>query len=139
MLGRLIVPKLKLDAAILPVPVVNGEWDVKRIVQEAGWLEGTAGLGEKGNTGLAGHVSLKCCGDGPFRWLETLSPGDEMVVQVGERTYRYRVVEVRVVPPTAVDVLSPTEEATLTLITCTEWDFLKGEYDKRFVVIAKRE
>lgn len=136
-LGRLIIPKLSVDAKILPVPIINGDWDVKRVVMEVGWLEGTALVGARGNTGLAGHVSLKCCGDGPFRWLEKLAPGDEVVLQIDEQSYRYHVVELRVVDPTEVSVMAPTADPQLTLVTCNDWDASKAEFVKRLVVIAK--
>ena len=55
-LGRLQIPKLKVDAAIVPVPIVNGDWDTKRIVMEVGWLAGTAQVGSQGNIGIAAHV-----------------------------------------------------------------------------------
>jgi sortase A len=136
-LGRLIIPKLKVDTTILPIPILNGDWDMKRIVMEAGWLAGTAPVGGPGNTGIAGHVSLKCCGDGPFRWLERLAPGDEVVVQTFERTYRYIVVETRVVDPTEVGVMGPTADPQLTLVTCNDWDYSKSEFVKRLIVIAR--
>jgi sortase A len=136
-LGRLIIPKLKVDTTILPVPILDGDWDMKRIVMEAGWLAGTSPVGGQGNTGLAGHVSLKCCGDGPFRWLEKLARGDEVIVQTDAVIYRYHVVELRVVDPTDVAVMLPTVDPQLTLVTCNDWDYSKSEYVKRLVVIAR--
>jgi sortase A len=136
-LGRLIIPKLSVDTTILPVPIINGDWDVKRVVLEVGWLAGTSPVGGPGNTGIAGHVSLKCCGDGPFRWLETLVPGDELILQTVERSYRYHVVEMRVVDPTQVSVMAPTADPQLTLVTCNDWDVTKAEFIKRLIVIAR--
>lgn len=136
-LGRLLIPRLKLDVPVLPVPIVNGDWDTKRIVMEAGWLAGTAQIGSAGNIGIAAHVSLKCCGDGPFRWLERVEPGDEVQLKTDERTYSYRVTETRVVSPTETSVLQQTGNPQLTLITCTEWDTSSALFTKRFVVIAK--
>ena len=136
-LGRLIIPKLSVDTSILPVPIINGDWDVKRVVMEVGWLAGTSPVGGPGNTGIAGHVSLKCCGDGPFRWLEKLLPGDELVLQTDEQSYRYHVVELRVVDPTEVGVMAATADPQLTLVTCDKWDFSKAEFVKRLVVIAR--
>jgi sortase A len=135
-LGRLQIPKLKVDAAIIPVPIVNGDWDTKRIVMEAGWLAGTAQVGSQGNIGIAAHVSLKCCGDGPFRWLEKMAPGDEIILRTDTQVYNYRVSEVRVVEPTEIGVLKATEKPQLTLITCYDWDFFQAAFTKRFVVIA---
>ncbi len=126
-----------MDTSILPVPIINGDWDVKRVVMGVGWLEGTAPVGARGNTGIAGHVSLKCCGDGPFRWLEKLAPGDELILQTDEQSYRFHVVELRVVEPTEVSVMLPTADPQLTLVTCNDWDASKAEFVKRLVVIAR--
>jgi sortase A len=136
-LGHLLIPKLNLNAAVLPVPIINGDWDTKRIVMEVGWLEGTALVGSRGNIGIAAHVSLKCCGDGPFRWLERIVPGDEVLLKTDDYTYSYRVTETRVVSPTETSVLMQTGSPQLTLITCTEWDYSEAQFTKRFVVIAK--
>ena len=43
------------------------------------------------------------------------------------------VSEVRVVLPTAVEVMRQTPDATLTLITC----YPDGDYSRRLVVIGK--
>ncbi len=137
MLGYLVIPKLNVDTKILPVPIINGDWDVKRVVMEVGWLEGTAPVGARGNTGIAGHVSLKCCGDGPFRWLEKLAIGDTLMLRTDQQTYTYHVTETRVVDPTEVSVMLPTESPQLTLVTCNDWDTTKGEFVKRLIVIAK--
>ncbi len=136
-LGRLVIPRLNLNAPILHVPIINGDWDTKRIAMEAGWLEGTALIGSRGNIGIAAHVSLKCCGDGPFRWLERISIGDEVLLKTDDYTYTYRVTESRVVSPTETSVLQQTGNPQLTLITCTEWDTSSALFTKRFVVIAK--
>lgn len=141
-LARLRIPKLNLDAPIVAVPIVAGEWDVRRIRDEVGHLTGTTPLAPDlltqpgSNVGLAGHVSLRDRGDGPFRWLEKLTPGDEITLNLGEKTFLYQVATVRTVPPDTVEVLDPAPDPTLTLITCTGWNWLKGEYEQRLVVTA---
>ena len=100
-------------------------------------LEGTGFPGRVGNAAISGHVSLKGRGDGPFRWLERLQPGDEVSVVQGETRYTYRVTGLNTVSPADVGVLAPTSDATLTLITCTDWDFLRAEYAKRLIVSAR--
>jgi len=141
-LARLRIPKLNLDAPIVPVPIVAGEWDVRRIRDEVGHLTGTTPIAPDtltqpgSNIGLAGHVSLRDRGDGPFRWLEKLNTDDEIALALGEKTFLYRVTTTRTVPPDAIEVLDPAGEPTLTLITCTDWNWLKGEYEQRLVVTA---
>lgn len=134
--GTLIIPKLKVNAPIIVVPLVNGQWDMSRILYEAALLAGTGFPGRPGNAAISGHISLRGRGDGPFRWLEKLQPDDDIIVQQDNMRYIYRVSSSNVVLPTDVSVLAPTTEATLTLITCTDWDFLKAEYSRRLIVKA---
>lgn len=134
--GRLRIPKIKLNTDIVVIPLVNRQWDVSHILYEAGLLDGTGFPGRPGNAALSGHVSLKGRGDGPFRWLERLAPGDEIIIEQGNVEYVYRVTGRRVVLPTDVSVLAPTETATLTLITCSDWDFFLADYTKRTIVSA---
>jgi LPXTG-site transpeptidase (sortase) family protein len=136
-IGRLVMAKLKVDVPIVEVSVVGGQWDVSRLFTWAGYLVGTGRLGEPGNAALAGHILLKDGREGAFRWLERLQPGDEVQVYADGRRYTYQVISSRVVPPTEVSVLAPTSDAVLTLITCTNWSILRGEYTDRFVVQAR--
>jgi LPXTG-site transpeptidase (sortase) family protein len=135
--GRLLIPKLKVAAPIVAVPLVNGQWDVSKIIYEVGLLGSTGFPGRPGNAAISGHVSLRGRGDGPFRWLERLVPDDEIIVQQDTMRYTYRVQSSKVVPPTDVSVIAPTADATLTLITCTDWDFLRAEYSRRLIVTAR--
>ena len=134
--GLLLVPKLKLSAQIVTVPMHNGSWNVDKLVYEVGWLEGTGFPGQPGNAAIAGHVSLIKFGNGPFRWLEKLVDNDEIILQQGNVRLSYRVSSTRSVLPDDVDVLAQTEQPTLTLITCTSWDVLKSTYTRRLVVTA---
>jgi LPXTG-site transpeptidase (sortase) family protein len=136
-IGRLVIAKLKVDVPIVEVGVVDGQWDVSKLFTWAGHLVGTGRLGEPGNAALAGHISLKDGREGAFRWLERLQPGDEVQVYADGRRYTYQVTSSRVVPPTEVSVLDPTSDAVLTLITCTNWSILRGEYTERLVVQAR--
>ena len=53
-----------------------------------------------------------------FRRLGKLAPDDEIILYAGDQPYHYVVVEKRVVAPTEVEIMEPTDEPTLTLITC---------------------
>jgi sortase A len=136
-IGRLVMARLKVDVPIVEVGIVDGQWDVSKLFTWAGHLVGTGRLGEPGNAALAGHILLKDGREGAFRWLERLQPGDEVQVYANNRRYTYQVTTSRVVPPTEVSVLAPTSDAVLTLITCTNWSILRGEYTDRFVVQAR--
>jgi len=114
---RLVIPAIGVDTGMTPpLDVVGGAWQVPSY--GAGYLAGSAWPGRAGNEAIAGHDDA----DGAvFRRLGGLQAGDEVRVYAGARVYRYRVTALRVVPPTAVDVLRPTRGATLTLITCAPY------------------
>jgi LPXTG-site transpeptidase (sortase) family protein len=134
--GTLSIPKLNVTQPIVYVPLVNGQWNIDKIIYQIALLGGTGFPGRPGNAVLSAHVTLKLYGNGPFRWLEKLAPGDAIIVNQGNTRYFYRVQSSRTVAPTDVSVLAPTENATLTLITCIDWDYLKLEYMHRLVVTA---
>ena len=92
------------------------------------------GLG--GNTALAGHVTLRNGGDGPFRNLDQLQPNDVVTLYTDKNVYSYRVRESRVVSDFDMTVIQPTEKPQLTLITCIHFDPDLKQYTDRLIVFA---
>ena len=86
--------------------------------------------GEDGNAAIAGHRTTY---GAPFYRLDELSVGDPMFVTTRAGRFRYEVAESRVVPPSAVEVLDPTDDARLTLTTCNP----RYSAAQRLVVIAR--
>ena len=98
----------------------------------AGYYAGSAAAGEPGNTVIAGHVSARS-GPAVFSALPDVRIGETAEVFSGDQIYRYLITEIRVVAPEATAVMAQTQDATLTLITCS-----RGQSNqKRFVVIGK--
>jgi sortase A len=99
-----------------------------------GHIAGSALPGEAGNVGIAGHR------DGFFRALKDVKVGEvvELERQTGARMKRdkYQVERIAVVEPSDVGVVAPTNDATLTLVTCYPFYFV-GTAPQRFVVQAK--
>jgi sortase A len=122
---RLLVPAIGLDTPVKEVFVVDGVWEVADYA--AGYLHGTGFPGDKGNTVLAGHAGLR---GAVFRDLGTLAAGSDIFVDAAGWRYHYRVRETKAVMPTQTEVLDQTPTATLTLMTCTNWD------TQRLVVVA---
>ena len=85
--------------------------------------------GDDGNMGVAGHR------DGYFRVLKEIKFGDEMIVNSGTALRRYRVEELMIVEPSAVEVLDDTEDTSMTLVTCYPFYFV-GHAPQRFIVRA---
>lgn len=131
---RVVVPSIGLDAEVRPVGLVYRDggllYDVPRL--EAGQYVGTAVPGEVGNVVIGGHVARHGAA-GIFAALPNVVAGDVVEVYRGDRVYRYSVTEIKVVAADATDVMSPTQEATLTLITC----FPEDNYAERLVVVGR--
>ena len=119
------IRNLDIEAAVLPD---STDWALNRGV---GWIEGTARPGEPGNVGIAGHR------DGFFRGLKDIASGDTIELEVPGRVEQYRVSGITIVKPTDVSVLDPTNEPSLTLVTCYPFYYV-GSAPERFIVKATR-
>lgn len=108
-LAILKIPRIGLEKA-----VVQGV-SVADLKKAPGHYPDTAMPGQKGNAGIAGHRTTY---GGPFLDLDKLEPGDPILVTTRQGSFRYEVREWRVVRPTEVSVLAPTEDDRLTLTTC---------------------
>lgn len=98
----------------------------------AGWLFGTAMPGTKGNVVLYGARA------GPaavFEKLDQVRPGDKITVVAETVAYVYEVTTIDEVMADRTDLLLPTEEPVVTLVTdAGEWDAAANRYTKRLVV-----
>jgi len=123
------------QARRIQIPAINID---KPIVQGDGWEQLKKGVGQhvgSAQPGLPGNVVLSAHNDiygEIFRHLDKLTPGDEIVISTERRSYVYVVNDIEVVPPTAVEVLKPTDHASTTLISC--YPYLVN--NKRIVVFA---
>ena len=130
------VPRLKVNIPIVGVPLVDKQWDVTWLWQEAGWLNGTAFPGWSGNSVLTGHITLSNGKPGPFAGLDKLKWGDRIVVHAYGSVYTFEVRENRVVAPNNTSVLKHEEESWVTLLTCKTYNEKTGEYSSRVAVRA---
>jgi sortase A len=122
--NHLLIPSIQLDTPVKEVFVVDGAWEVADYA--AGYLHDT-GLPGSGNTVLAGHAGMR---GGVFRDLGALVANNDIYLEAAGWRYHYRVRESRSVWPNQVEVLDPTPQPVLTLMTCTNWD------TQRLVVVA---
>jgi sortase A len=106
---RIQIPAINVDAQI----VAGDTWE--QLKKGVGHHIGSANPGERGNLVLSAHNDV--FGE-IFRHLDQLKPGDEVIVYSGAQRYRYTVSEQRLVKPTQVEVMAPTNEPTVTLISC---------------------
>lgn len=124
--SRIIISSLKIDLPVTPGKIVDDVWEISDT--GASYLLGSGIPGKPGNLVIYGHNKNNLFG--PIRWLEK---GDEIKIKnKREQEFIYKVVETKTVSPKNVEVLAPTEEAILTLYTCS--GFLDSQ---RFIVVAK--
>jgi sortase A len=110
-LGILTIKKINLK-----LPILEGATQ-ENLKIAAGHLEGTAMLGESGNTAIAAHRS-RTYGK-MFNRLNELEVGDEIIIEDHTNKNMYEVYEILIVEPEDVSVLEGSEnEKIVTLITC---------------------
>lgn len=121
---RIQIPAINVDA-----PIVQGDgWE--QLKKGVGQHIGSANPGQPGNLVLTGHNDVY--GE-VFRYLEKLQPGDLILIFTAQRQFVYVVTGNQIVEPTQVEVMAPTSEPTLTLITCHPYLVDK----QRYVVFAR--
>jgi sortase A len=106
---RIQIPALDVDA-----PVVQGDgWEQlkKGVAQHLG----TGDPGQDGNVVLSAHNDVY--GE-LFRFLDKLQPGDQVILYTQQRQYTYIVDRTVIVKPTQVEVMAPTADRLVTLISC---------------------
>ncbi len=130
------IPSMGIKMPIVGVPLVDGDWDLSWLSQEAGWLNGTAFPGWEGNSALTGHVTLPSGKPGPFASLGKLTWGDMIIIHAYGVSYTYEVRENRTIKPYSTSVLKHEEDAWLTLITCKTYIESTNTYADRTAVRA---
>ncbi len=117
---------MSIDTLDLKVPIYNGTDEIN-LNRGAGRIKGTAWIDSPGNLGIAGHR------DGFFRVLKDIQLGDSINMLTHQGKTEFVVSSITIVDPTDVSVLAPTDESTITLVTCYPFYFV-GHAPKRYIV-----
>lgn len=121
---RIQIPAIGVDA-----PIVQGDgWE--QLKKGVGQHVGSANPGDRGNVVLSAHNDI--FGE-IFRDLDRLKPGDVITLYTNQQAYTYVVEETKIVEPTAVEVLAPTSQPSVTLISCYPY-----MVDKQRIVVVGR-
>jgi sortase A len=132
-----------VDAGIETLRVVDGAMQDPTGPWVVGWYENLGSLGEGGNVVMAGHIDYWNVGPAVFYSIAALAPG-ALIGVTGEdgQLYDYEVEWVREFDAADApldDIVGPTDEDTLTLITCGgTFDYTNAQYLQRTVVRANR-
>jgi LPXTG-site transpeptidase (sortase) family protein len=140
---RIVIRSIGLDARVVDVgmTIENGKLVWETAAFAVGFYRGTALPGTVGNAVFAGHISSPVSHKGDiFRHLPEVRIGDEIDVFLApaapggqETEVRYVISQIKLVKPTDVQVMDPTPEATVTLLTC----YPDNVYTQRLVVVGK--
>ena len=109
-IGSIAIPRMHLDT-----PLFEGV-TLTTLDRGPGHWPGTAMPGDVGNVVIAGH---RVSHSKPFRHLDDLVPGDDVVLTTATGTFHYTVVSSEVVTPDALHIVDQTPARTATLFACT--------------------
>jgi sortase A len=108
------VGKILIDRIGLSSVVVEGT-EAGDLRAGPGHYPGTPLPGQRGTVGIAGHRTTY---GAPFRKINRVRPGDEVVVVMPYGRFTYRVERTRIVPPTAIWVTQRVSYDRLILSAC---------------------
>lgn len=125
--------RLVLASAGVNMPLFLSDND--KVLTKGGWMYSSNSTPDKGgNTVIFGHRWLyKPPVKNTFYNLDKVKVGDQFSINWNGTTYNYQVSDIKIVNPTDVYVLNPTDSAQVTLITCTPLFSTK----QRLVVVGK--
>lgn len=107
--GRIDLPSLGRDYV-----VVEGT-DTASLRKGPGHYPDTSLPGQGGTVAIAGHRTTYLA---PFRTLDRLEPGDEIVVEMPWARFTYAVEKTEIVPPTETEVVERVDHERLVLTAC---------------------
>lgn len=120
-IGEIRIPKIGLVH-----PVYEGV-TLTVVDRGPGHWPGSAVPGQLGNAVFAGH---RVTHSHPFRNVDKLVPGDEIIFVMPNGTFTYVMTKQEIVKPTDTWIVNPTQTATLTLFACHP----PGSAAKRIVI-----
>ena len=107
--GRIKIERIKLDKVI-----VNGS-DPASLRKAPGIYDDVPFPGMPGTTAIAGHRTTY---GAPFRKVDKIRRGDDVVVEMPYGTFTYEVEKTQIVKPTAVEVIRRVSYDRLVLSAC---------------------
>lgn len=139
--ARITVPRLGIDMPVRPEGVdAQGRMSLPEDPGVAGWYRfGPAPADDRGAVVIAAHVDSREHGVGPFARLTSLRAGDQVVLEDGVATWRYRVERIDRVAKDGADLATLFRRdgaPGLHLVTCTGRYDRTGGYAANLVALA---
>jgi sortase A len=108
-IGKILIPGIDLDAV-----VVQGT-DTASLQKGPGHYPDTALPGQGKTIGVAGHRTTYLA---PFRHIDQIEPGDEVVIEAPYGDFTYGVTKTEIVDPEDVDIVDNAGFERLVLTAC---------------------
>lgn len=108
-LGSIEIPKLSINKTLFE------GISLTTLDRGPGHWPGTALPGEVGNVVVGGHRTSH---DRPFRHIDQLVPGDEVIFTIDTGRFVYHVTRTEIVTPDSMWIIDQTQAYTATLFAC---------------------
>lgn len=108
-IGQIRVPSIDADFVL-----VEGT-DTATLQKGPGRYPDTHFPGQGGTVGIAGHRTTYLA---PFRRIDDIEKGDEVLLELPYASFVYRVQRHRIVEPTAVEIVRETGQERLVMTAC---------------------
>jgi hypothetical protein len=137
---RLVIPAIGVDSLVVPLGRnPDGSAQVPSGTSYTSWYDLGPRPGQIGPAVILGHID-SYTGPGVFFRLRSLLPGDEIMVQAGQRLLKFEVWKLVTYPKNhfaTSAVFGPTPDSELRLITCGgPFDSAIGHYEDNVVAFA---
>lgn len=123
---RIVIPAVAIDLPVKEAKVVDGYWEV--FPDSANFGLGSAYPDQDGNQVIFAHAR-----EGLFAPLKKVTVGEQIYVFTANKWYTYQVDSIKDVSPSDLSVIGPSDNARLTLYTCSGFSD-----NQRRIVSAKR-
>jgi LPXTG-site transpeptidase (sortase) family protein len=137
---RLRIASVEIETEVREGGVIkdkDGQWEWETLPFIATSYPFLGPVGTIGNPVISGHVVTLREGN-VFRDLYKVKLGDEIEVFTERAQFSYVVDEIKLVSPTAVEVLLPAGDARLTVLTCGgEFDPKSRTFSERLILVGK--
>lgn len=143
-IDRLVIPDIGVNAPIIVLGVLpDGTMDSPDGPTDVAWYTFSAKPGQIGNVVLSGHLDYINYGAAVFWRLNELRPGNEVHLVLEDDTLvKYVVESVNEYDESTApvqDIVGPTANESITLITCSgSFDPSSLHYNRRLVVRGSR-
>jgi LPXTG-site transpeptidase (sortase) family protein len=143
-ISRVVIPGIGVDAPIIVLGLLPDKtMDSPDGPEEVAWYTFSAKPGQIGNVVLSGHLDYIDYGAAVFWRLNELRPGDEVQLILEDGTeVKYLVESVQEYDEATApvqDIVGPTANESITLITCSgSFDPSNLHYNRRLVVRGAR-